>query len=322
MNLWTEKTGLVQQAIEKKKGWVWPIEILIAALVYVVCNIAMTIICLPAEIVVLFSDESYRHAAMTGDMTAAMDAAMNVSMNSEALMAWMLFAEIAMIAVILGFCVLFEKRKPSLVGFTKKSALSNYGWGMLIGFIMFTVVELLSWAMGGLKLTVSESIPVGTIVLFFFGYMIQGMAEEVLCRGYLMVSVARRHPVWVAILTNSLIFAALHLNNPGITALAFVNLALFGIFMSLVYLRSGNIWMVGAIHSIWNFVQGNFFGVQVSGTAKTASIFDSAMIEGRDLLNGGAFGMEGSLLVTILLTAVILLVMFFPQKKTAEVVEN
>ncbi|MGN0341914.1 MAG: lysostaphin resistance A-like protein [Roseburia sp.] len=313
MNLWMEKTELIRQSAEKKKGWVWPVEILIAALVYLVCMIGMLIFTMPVELVALFSDDAYRSAAMAGDIAAATDAAMNVAMNSDGLVVWSLFVDIVMIAVLLGFCVLFEKRKPSLVGFTKKGALESYGWGMLLGFVMFSVAELLSWALGGLKITLSDSINWGMIVLFFFGYMIQGMAEEVLCRGYLMVSIARRHPVWVAILTNSLIFAALHLGNPGIHALAFVNLVLFGIVMSLFYLRSGNIWVVGAIHSIWNFVQGNLYGVQVSGTGKTASVFDSVMTEGKELLNGGAFGMEGSILVTILLMVTIILLMFVPK---------
>ena len=32
---------------------------------------------------------------------------------------------------------------------------------------------------------------------------IQGMAEEVLCRSYFMVSLARRYPMWVAVILNA-----------------------------------------------------------------------------------------------------------------------
>lgn len=109
--------------------------------------------------------------------------------------------------------------------------------------------------------------------------------------------------MYAAILTNALFFAALHLMNNGITVLAFINLALFGIFASLYFIRRGNIWGIGAFHSIWNLVQGNFYGIRVSGMPMGNSLFETVSQEGKDLFNGGAFGMEGSIWVTVVLAA-------------------
>ena len=164
---------------------------------------------------------------------------------------------------------------------------------------------------------VSLSFAGGDVILVFFaaGFMIQGMAEEVLCRGYLMCSVARRYPLWVGILANSVVFAALHLLNSGISALAFVNLVLSGIFASLYFVRRGNIWGIGAFHAVWNFVQGNFDGIQVSGTGKMTSVFASSFTEGRELINGGAFGLEGGLAVSVVLAVGIVLLYLEPWKK-------
>jgi len=118
----------------------------------------------------------------------------------------------------------------------------------------------------------------------------------------------------VAVILNALFFAALHLGNSGISALAFVNLTLFGVFASVYFIKRGNIWGIGAIHSIWNFVQGNFYGIKVSGMESSCSVFASAMTEGRDLIHGGAFGLEGGLAVTLVLVAGTLFLLTKPAK--------
>ena len=112
--------------------------------------------------------------------------------------------------------------------------------------------------------------------------------------------------------------------NNGISLLAIINLTLCGIMFSLYMLRTDNLWGACAIHSIWNFVQGNFFGLPVSGIDSGDSVFRFSLIEGSDLANGGAFGLEGGLPCTIVLTAVILVLLFVPfgtcaakQEKTA-----
>ena len=81
------------------------------------------------------------------------------------------------------------------------------------------------------------------------------------------------------------------------------NLTLFGVFASLYFIKRGSIWGIGAFHSIWNLVQGNFWGLRVSGGATECSVFRTTMVEGRDIINGGAFGPEGGLAVTVVLLA-------------------
>ncbi len=107
----------------------------------------------------------------------------------------------------------------------------------------------------------------------------------------------------LSVVLSSLFFSMLHGMNQGVTLLAYVNLFLFGVFMALLFIRCENIWIVGAVHSVWNFAQGNLFGVQVSGMKTQPSLLHSGMAEGWELVNGGAFGMEGGLAVTLVLAA-------------------
>lgn len=316
MKMDLKRNANVEPLLGEKKGWNIVVEILAFLAVMLVCMIGQGILTTPLTIALLYSDAGYMAAARSGDL-AAITEATNAVISNEKFMIMSLFADIVMIAVTLGFCALCEKRKPRQVGFTKGGILKEYGIGLVLGFAVFSAAVLLAVLTGAVKLSFAGG---GVIlVLFAIGYMIQGMAEEVLCRGYLMCSVARRYPLWVGVLVNSVVFAALHLLNSGISALAFVNLVLYGVFASLYFVRRGNIWGIGAFHSIWNFVQGNFYGIQVSGNGKTTSVFASAFTEGRDLINGGAFGMEGGLAVSVVLAAGIILLYLEPWKREAAV---
>lgn len=303
----------------EKKGWNIVIEILIFIALMLVCSIGQGIVTAPVEMILLFRDSNYMAAVQSGDISAITEATAAV-MSNEMFMVFALISEIVMIAITLGFCVLFEKRNPRKVGFTKGNMLKEYGIGLLAGFIVFSIAVCIAFVTGSLKLSVEGG---GAILIAFaIGYMLQGMAEEVLCRGYLMCSVARRYPLWVGIITNALVFAALHLLNAGIAPLAFVNLVLFGIFASLYFVRRGNIWGIGAFHSVWNFVQGNFYGIQVSGTGHTTSVFSSTFTEGKELMNGGAFGLEGGIAVTIVMVIGIVLLYLAPWEKGQATLEE
>ena len=244
----------------------------------------------------------------------------SISDGSDSSTIIMLFSEIAMIGVVFLFCRWIEKRKLRTLGFLKKRVVIEYVKGLCVGLVIFSVAVLLCVATGTLKITgFSIGFSALTVVLYFFGYMIQGMAEEVLCRGYFMVSLARRCSIPVAVFVSSSAFSLLHLGNPGITALAVVNLTLFGIFAGVVMIKEGNIWMVAGIHSMWNFTQGNVFGIQVSGLEQQNSIFSSIMSDEKQWISGGSFGLEGGAAVSIVLVIGILCAVLLAKKGEPEI---
>jgi membrane protease YdiL (CAAX protease family) len=105
------------------------------------------------------------------------------------------------------------------------------------------------------------------------------------------------------------------MSNTGISILAFLNLFLFGVFASLYMIRSGSIFGVCALHSAWNFAQGNVFGIRVSGMNISHSLLQSEINYDRALTNGGEFGAEGGVAVTLALLIAIMLVVYLPQRK-------
>lgn len=234
-----------------------------------------------------------------------------------------LFGTVIMTLMTMLFCKVIQKRKMRTLGFKKPGMWKEYGIGLVVGFVMMAVIVLVGVVTGSMTLTFNPEAAtgagIGMLVLLFFGFVLQGMSEEVLCRGYFLVSLARKKGyMWMAVIVNAVAFAALHLGNAGIAPLAFVNLILFGIFASVYFVKRGNIWGIAAIHSIWNFAQGNIFGVLVSGNDFGTTIFKSEINESMTLINGGDFGLEGGILVTIVMIVGTLMMLITKQKDVAE----
>lgn len=245
--------------------------------------------------------------------------------NASALEAgfWMglqLIFSFALIYLILwAWLKFFEKRPFHTMGFEAGDALNKYGRGFFFGLLMFGGSVAILALTGSVAFENGDpakqgAAALGGVVLVLAGWLVQGAAEEVLIRGWALPVIGARYKPWVGLLVSSLIFSLLHGLNPGLSAIALVNLALFGVFAGLYAIREGSLWGICAIHSVWNWVQGNFFGFEVSGTEAGGGTLLNLMETGADWLTGGPFGPEGGLAVTIVLMISIGLVMFWKHK--------
>ena len=221
-----------------------------------------------------------------------------------------------MILGALIYCKKYQKRSPFSLGFNKHGLLPEYLAGAVIGFVMITLPALACLISGCVTYKFEPSTDPLMIVIFFFAFLLQGMGEEALFRGYLMTSLARRNNVWVAIIISATVFAAFHMSNPNFSIIAFINITLFGIFAGVYMLKRGSIWGIGAIHSIWNFAQSNIFGFSVSGNPKFDTVFSSQNANFGTILSGGDFGLEGGLGATVVMLIAILLALLMPTKES------
>ena len=235
-----------------------------------------------------------------------------------------LFLTIFLIIFAIIYCRSVEKRSLYSMGFNRKKAFSDYITGLLIGFLMFSAAVLIAFLCGTLTFDgfVLED-GIYLLLAFFAGFMIQGMGEEVLTRGYFMISLANRSSLLLAVLTISVLFALLHSFNNAVDTLPLVNIALFGIFASIYTLKMNSIWGISAVHTAWNFVQGNVFGISVSGNPVKVSLLSFRPKEVGTIINGGAFGLEGGLAVTtVLVISIIILLSLDGRELKAEVPES
>ncbi|MRD38868.1 CPBP family intramembrane metalloprotease [Bacillus thuringiensis] len=196
-----------------------------------------------------------------------------------------------------------EKRPFSSIGFWKEKWMRKYLKGALIGFVFISTPVILLLLMGSVKLQVqhiTSTVIVG-IVGSLVAFLIQGATEEIIVRGWLFPVLSVRSRIWVGIVVTSFLFGFLHLFNPGITILSISNIILVGVFAAFYVLKDSSLWGICAWHSIWNWAQYNVYGFAVSGmTIYSTSLFKPAT-NGPEFLHGGTFGIEGSIITTIML---------------------
>jgi len=200
-----------------------------------------------------------------------------------------------------------EKRPLAEMGLVRKGLVLSYVKGLVLGILLVSLVMAIAVATGAVSYEClgSGMAAVPSLVLLI-GYVIQGGAEELMCRGYLMTSLATRTSVFWAIAISSLAFMLPHLMSlfaagPVFASIGFVNTLLFSVFISLVFLRWRSLWLVAAIHSAWNYVLGVVFGISVSGGTAGGSLLGFAARESAGLINGGVYGLEAGLVTTAVL---------------------
>jgi membrane protease YdiL (CAAX protease family) len=124
-------------------------------------------------------------------------------------------------------------------------------------------------------------------------------AEEALLRGYPLQALTRAWgPGWGIGIT-SLAFGALHLPNPGVTWLGAANTAAAGVFLGVLYLRTGSLWWATAAHLGWNWGLGYLADLPVSGLNLVDAPLVQGVSRGPIWWGGGRFGPEGSVVTTL-----------------------
>lgn len=293
------------------------IQILLFLAVFWVGNTIASWILIVPTMIGIFSDPQLLAAITSGDVESSFSASLSATMSvmeKPWIMLISLFATVATTLICILYCCKIEKRSIASMGFRKTGWLMRYLKGYAIGTGMLLLCVLILWLMGDLDFAFAEKIHVFYILAFFVGFVLQGMSEEVLVRGYFMVSLGNRCHKAVAVGISSVAFAMLHLANPGINLLALLNLTLFGVFMAVYVLRTDDLWGVCAIHSAWNFAQGNLVGIRVSGMAQLPTVAIMQPLGDQWMFHGGDFGLEGGLIVTFVTLAAIALTLFLPQK--------
>lgn len=178
-------------------------------------------------------------------------------------------------------------------------------------FLIGLVVSLLA---GSARIEGIQWMPADLALSLLF-FIPAAFNEEIWLRGYLLNILLRtRMPSWLSILIMSLVFAAMHLANPGIDLLSMVNLTVAGILFGVLFVYTRNLLYPLVFHFMWNWLQGSVFGFKVSGTDYFSSVVELQLAR-NDLLNGGSFGFEGSVLCTILASLAIAgLAIYFRRK--------
>jgi uncharacterized protein len=131
-------------------------------------------------------------------------------------------------------------------------------------------------------------------------FLLVGVFEEFLLRGYLLFSTAQRARFWPAATLLSCLFGAIHLRNAGEGPVGALGAAAIGFFFCLTLHRTGNLWFAVGFHASWDWGETYLYAVPNSGTNAPGHLLSSSF-SGNPWLTGGTVGPEGSVLCFVLL---------------------
>lgn len=152
----------------------------------------------------------------------------------------------------------------------------------------------------------------GWVLLALVSFVVQGGAEELITRGYLLQAWAARFGILAAMIAQTAFFTLSHSFNAGLNGLSVVSLVLVSVLLGFWALSEGGLWGVIAFHATWNWAQGSVFGVAVSGIPAEHSLLAVAETTDADpLVSGGVFGLEASITTVVMLAILAAAVVVF-----------
>jgi membrane protease YdiL (CAAX protease family) len=210
-----------------------------------------------------------------------------------------------LLVILVAFVMTFiEKRSFADYGLPGNSAFAKRFWqGMPYGFAMLTVLMALialfhGFSLGGWALGRSEAVRDG--LLYLVAFVLVGIFEEFIFRGYLQSTLASGVGFWPAAILLAILFGYLHLGNPGESRVGAFSAGSFGLLAAFALWRTGNLWFPISMHAAWDWGQTFFYSVPDSGGVAQGHLLNS-FFHGPNWLTGGSVGPEGSLFVFVAL---------------------
>jgi uncharacterized protein len=213
------------------------------------------------------------------------------------------FSSLAMFLGALVPAVLFilyiDCRPLSDLGLGLRGRGRDFLFGISLALLLYLLGFGTSLLLGAVEITsvhFDGEILLGSLCVL----VVAALMEEVMIRGYILSRLMSCMNKFVALCISSFIFAFMHLFNPNISFLPIFNIFLAGLMLGAAFLYTRNLCFPITLHVFWNWLQGPLLGYEVSG----AKLFPSTLtlhLPEKNIINGGDFGFEGSIICTVLL---------------------
>jgi uncharacterized protein len=189
-----------------------------------------------------------------------------------------------------------EKRK--ITEWTWNGMFRESTVGFLVAFTALSIPVLILIAIDSYEISL-VNIPFYRLlyplaILFFLAF-----TEEIFFRGIVYRILEESLGTPFALILSASLFTVMHLTNDFTTVWSTLSVFIGGILLGACFRISGRLWLPSFAHLGWNFAQ-IFWGLNVSGLDKFGEY--SPLVAtgyGSDLMTGGGFGPESSI-ITIL----------------------
>lgn len=153
--------------------------------------------------------------------------------------------------------------------------------------------------------------------------MIQGAAEEILCRGIVLHALKEKTSFLTAMIVSTILFILPHWSSLFTGEMIYgvigvINLILISVIFSYLTICFKSIWAACSLHSFWNAILYSVLGLNLSGNEETLTAIFIMQSVGGNIWNGSIYGIEASAATTIVLAFAAALVFVISRKRVKE----
>lgn len=228
--------------------------------------------------------------------------------------------------IIVGVALLYwkvvEKKPLATMGLSKE--IGTYFIGIALSVFLLTLSVVIIAATGNIEYQgIIENADVLMIILLTGGFMIQGAAEEMLCRGIVLHALKEKTSLLTAVMVSTILFILPHWSSlfAGETiygVIGVINLILISVIFSFLTIRFKSIWAACGLHSFWNAILYSVLGLNLSGNEETVTAIFNMQSVGDNIWNGSIYGIEASIATTIVLAFTTALAFVIGRKRVKE----
>jgi membrane protease YdiL (CAAX protease family) len=225
-----------------------------------------------------------------------------------------ILSAVTILSATWGMTRFIDHRSFQTIGFNFKSIIKDLLFGSLIGIIWLGVslgiLTLFGWASFLSPVGFSWSI----LIVAAISMLLNVLTQELLLCGFIFQTIRSRSNVVIALVISAALFAVYHVAAFHGQLLPAVNVFAAGFLFCLAYIVTDNLWFPIAIHFTWDVLLGPVLGLTESGQTGLGGGWRFATINGPHLFTGGAFGLEGGLIVTVSTICVTVAICYIQRK--------
>ena len=201
---------------------------------------------------------------------------------------------------------------------SRKGEAKKLFTGLVVGFVALSTLLLLIHLFHGVSLgptTLTGAQVIRYAVLWAVAFLLVGVTEEFLFRGYALYTFASGIGFWPAAGVLSTLFGAIHLQNGGENWIGVLGTIAIALVFAFSLWRSGSLWFAVGLHASWDWAESFFYGVPDSGYKAAGTLF-TPRFAGSRWITGGSVGPEGSVLAFVIVIAMALTIhLLYPKRQ-------
>jgi len=206
---------------------------------------------------------------------------------------WLLTASVMLAAY---YCLFKHYERRDVTELSTTGLLSQSLIGLFIGTLCISLIIVILFALGYYEVLSTNNVSIPLLLLAFF--ITLSVFEEVIFRGIIYRITEESLGTNLALIISALLFGLAHLPNENANATSVISAGCGGILAGLLLSMTKRLWLPIFFHAGWNWAQASL-GVAVSGIEELPNFIESRL-EGPELITGGAFGPENSIMTVVL----------------------